>query len=172
MLLVLHSKPHLRCGVRVSNFKLFVSNEGRDVSPLVLPLFSMSAKSAVKAVDYPSLDTILLLDPHIVDALDLPASRAEHELGMAGSKWQHSMATLPFDVRFAFGSTMDQARAPSGRYERQHLNETAALQSKTASHGPTKCRMELILRVQESALRDLQKRSTAIENFFVRSGEA
>ena len=30
----------------------------------------MSAKSSVKAVDYPSPDTLLQLDPHIVDALD------------------------------------------------------------------------------------------------------
>ena len=30
----------------------------------------MSAKSSVKAVDYPSPDTLLQLDPHVVDALD------------------------------------------------------------------------------------------------------
>ena len=46
MQLVLRSKPHLRRAVRISNFKLFVSNEGRDISPFVLTLFS--SKSAIK----------------------------------------------------------------------------------------------------------------------------
>ena len=70
MQLVLSSKPHLRRKARVSNFKLIISNEGREVRPFVLSLFPMSAKSAVKAIDYPSPDTLLQLDQYIVDALD------------------------------------------------------------------------------------------------------
>ena len=82
----------------------------------------MSAKSSVKAVDYPSPDTLLQLDPHVVDALDFTGFPEKYGFD------PKDILSRVGRIATHFASTPNSAAAlaESGYYQPDLLPKTAA----------------------------------------------